>query len=178
MHAKAKYILNAAITAVFCLLIGPAPTLAQDRLYDPPRDLPAFDIYTLNDRRFIRSKLQGRWTLMTFWTTWCPYCLNEIPRLVALERQFERSDFEVMFISLDFAGSGRALLEKIERARLPDGFTSHYTDNPAVWNSMAINGVPSSYLVGPDGKLHRSFSGTREWTGQESLAFFNDLLDN
>ncbi len=42
---------------------------------------PAFDLPTLDDTRVTDADLQGKYTLVNFWNTWCGPCIDELPAL-------------------------------------------------------------------------------------------------
>ena len=44
---------------------------------------------------------QGKVTLVSYWTTWCPYCREEIPELKKIREDYSEDDLAVIGISLD-----------------------------------------------------------------------------
>lgn len=55
------------------------------------------------------SQYKGKVTLVTFWTTWCVPCKEELPKLKALHAKYQRQGFEVLGVNLDDANSGPAI---------------------------------------------------------------------
>jgi thiol-disulfide isomerase/thioredoxin len=48
------------------------------------------------------ADLRGKVVLVNFWATWCPYCLDELPILDRLRKEFEASgDFVLLPVSCD-----------------------------------------------------------------------------
>jgi thiol-disulfide isomerase/thioredoxin len=43
----------------------------------------------------------GKVLLISFWTTWCPGCRDEMPNLVKLQRKFGSQGFTVIAISVE-----------------------------------------------------------------------------
>lgn len=44
---------------------------------------------------------QNKYTLVFFWSSWCHYCENEIPKMIPLYKTYEKKGFEVVGVSLD-----------------------------------------------------------------------------
>ena len=47
------------------------------------------------------STFQGKSLLVTFWATWCPPCVQEIPSLIKLQNEYSADGFSVVAISVD-----------------------------------------------------------------------------
>lgn len=41
------------------------------------------------------------YTLVFFWSSWCHYCENEIPKMIPLYKSYEKKGFEIVGVSLD-----------------------------------------------------------------------------
>ena len=49
----------------------------------------------------LRANATNKYRLINVWATWCIPCVKEFPDLVAISRQFDMRDFELVTISLD-----------------------------------------------------------------------------
>jgi thiol-disulfide isomerase/thioredoxin len=47
------------------------------------------------------QRMKGKVVLIDFWATWCPSCLEEVPRVKILYEKFHGQGFEVIGVSLD-----------------------------------------------------------------------------
>ena len=47
------------------------------------------------------SSFEGKSLLVTFWATWCPPCIQEIPNLIKLQNEYRDTGFSVVAISVD-----------------------------------------------------------------------------
>ncbi len=54
--------------------------------------MPDFTVKTLQD-------FSGRPTVLSFWTTWCPYCLRQTPVMVEAHRRWQA--FGVEFVGIN-----------------------------------------------------------------------------
>jgi peroxiredoxin/thiol-disulfide isomerase/thioredoxin len=49
----------------------------------------------------LRSNPSGKHRLINLWATWCAPCVEEFPDLVAISRQYDRREFELITLSVD-----------------------------------------------------------------------------
>ncbi|HTN95110.1 MAG TPA: TlpA disulfide reductase family protein [Gallionella sp.] len=48
---------------------------------------------------------RGKWVLVSYWASWCPPCLDEIPELVSLHNAHHGKDLVVIGIAIDSGSS-------------------------------------------------------------------------
>jgi thiol-disulfide isomerase/thioredoxin len=65
----------------------------------PPAVMPAVGGNWVDIKGF-----RGSVILISFWTTWCPGCRDEIPDLIRLQKQYKPRGFTVVAISVDDDG--------------------------------------------------------------------------
>ena len=98
------------------------------------------------------SSLKGNYVLIDFWAAWCRPCRRENPNVVKLYEQYEGQNFEILGVSLD--RTKEAWVKAIEQ----DGLSWKHVSDLSYFNSVAaqayrIRSIPSTYLIGPDGKI-------------------------
>lgn len=104
-----------------------------------------------NTRRL--SDLRGHVVLIDFWASWCSPCRRENPNVVRLYQKYHDRGFEIYSVSLDKARE--PWLKAIADDHLD--WPNHVSDLQG-WTSAGgaaygIMSVPSTVLVGPDGKI-------------------------
>lgn len=92
---------------------------------------------------------KGKWVLVNYWATWCPPCLQEIPDLIALHEN-KKNNLVVIGVALDFRNAQQV-------TDFADGLMVNYPivlDNSQVVNQIGpVQGLPTTYLYNPDGKM-------------------------
>lgn len=92
---------------------------------------------------------KGKWVLVNYWATWCPPCLEEIPDLIALHEN-KKNNLVVIGVALDYRN-------KQQVTDFAEGLLVTYPivlGNPQIVNQIGpVQGLPTTYLYNPDGKM-------------------------
>ena len=92
---------------------------------------------------------KGKWVLVNYWATWCPPCQEEIPDLIALHEN-KKNNLVVLGVAMDY----RSAKEVTDFA---DGLLVDYPivlGTPEVVRQIGpVQGLPTTYLYDPEGKL-------------------------
>jgi peroxiredoxin len=157
---------------IFLLVTGLALALGSCRSSEPGKIGTTAPDFTVSDGQTTvqLSQLRGKPVLLNFWATWCPPCVQEVPDLVALQRQMG-GKVTVLAVSMDVdEGAYKAFTAK----NMPGVLTVRDPDH----KSSSLYGTfayPESYLIDKDGKIQRKFIGAVEWTSPDMIAYFKQL---
>jgi thiol-disulfide isomerase/thioredoxin len=96
-------------------------------------------------------------TLVHFWATWCPPCIQEAPKLQKLIRDYsDRPDFSVLMVAV--ADSS----DKVKTFLGPGSEMVLFDPNWKVANRYGTDKLPETYLV-VRGQVVRKFVGMTDW---------------
>jgi thiol-disulfide isomerase/thioredoxin len=107
--------------------------------------------FTVVDTKGKKHHLQdykGKWVLVNFWATWCPPCLEEMPDLQKLHET--RKDLVVIGIAMDYKDPNYVISFADD---LLVTFPIVLGNQEIAAQFGRINGLPTTYLYSPQGKL-------------------------
>jgi thiol-disulfide isomerase/thioredoxin len=98
--------------------------------------------------------LRGQWVVINYWAQWCKPCIEEIPELNTLDRDYP----QVTVLGVNYDGASGEELEA-QRQQLGVTFAS-LTDDPAeqLGKSRPIV-LPTTFIVNPEGELAEELMG-------------------
>jgi thiol-disulfide isomerase/thioredoxin len=132
----------------------------------PERSLPPeLVLETLDGVRMGPEALEGKVRVVTFWATWCRVCRLELPSVQRLHERWEGSD-QVVVVAISIDREGPAVVREHLEAR---GFTFPVAMAvPGTREAFGgIQGVPTTFIVGRDGRVHHVLVGV---SGPATLA--------
>lgn len=110
------------------------------------------------DRDVIRlNQYAGKPVVISFWATWCPYCLKELPILSSI-RKASKGEVQVIAINTENRDTFRRVtkvLKDLDLALL-------YDPDHRAQDDYAVTGLPHMLIIGRDGRIVRVFEGYNE----------------
>lgn len=114
---------------------------------------------------------KGKVVLVNFWATWCPPCVAEMPQLQELYKDYgDRVTF--LFVAHDKKDRVVKFMEQ-HGYDLPVYF--EVGEAPKVLTSKVL---PTTYIIGKDGKINVAETGAVNWNGPETRVILDKLLED
>ncbi|HEX8736240.1 MAG TPA: TlpA disulfide reductase family protein [Pyrinomonadaceae bacterium] len=144
-------------SAVFCLLLS----FAVFGQYNNKQIAEDFEASDLNGQSFSLADFKGKVVLLSFWSTRCPICQSEIPKLNRLTEKYNGKDVVFIGLTNDNETKINAFLKKnpFNFRITPNSFgvLLKYADKDGAGN---INmGYPAHYLINRQGEIELKKSG-------------------
>jgi thiol-disulfide isomerase/thioredoxin len=116
---------------------------------------PSFTVKTLSGTSFNSRDFKGKVLLVNFWATWCGPCKQEVPALTQLQDEYGNQGFQIIGISLDRTSAPVRQFVHTYRMSYPVAMGDR--DLAQVFGG--ISAVPTTFLIGRDGRVHYKVSG-------------------
>jgi thiol-disulfide isomerase/thioredoxin len=145
-----EWVAGLACTLAFLSASLPAQAIEQGA------NAPEFDVSGTNGNVKL-SALRGKLVYLDFWASWCGPCKRSFPWMNEMQKRYGAQGLQVVAVNLD-AKHGDAL---DFLAATPATFTVGFDPAAGVARSYGVKGMPSSLLIGPDGRviaLHEGFN--------------------
>jgi thiol-disulfide isomerase/thioredoxin len=113
---------------------------------------------------------QGKVVFLNFWATWCPPCIAEMPSMQELYDEY-KDDVAFVLVSNE---SVEVVTDFFGKHDYSFPVYSLKTGVPAIFETSTI---PSTYLIGPNGRLWISKTGAARWNSGKMKALLDSLID-
>jgi cytochrome c-type biogenesis protein len=109
---------------------------------------PDFTLAGDDGQTYQLSALRGQPVLVNFWASWCVPCREEMP---AFEQAFQQYGDGLTILAV---GYGEDIAQIGEyRAEMEVNFPLLSDQDMAVGDSFGVKGLPSTFVIGPDGRI-------------------------
>jgi len=104
------------------------------------------------------ASLKGKVVYVDFWASWCVPCRQSFPWMNAMHRQYGGAGLVVVAVNMDQTrADADAFLQKY-----PADFTVRFDPAGQLAPTFKVRGMPTSALLGRDGKVLLVHEGFRE----------------
>jgi cytochrome c biogenesis protein CcmG/thiol:disulfide interchange protein DsbE len=139
------------------LLIAAACALAfqASHAVEPGQPAPALSVTAQKGGVMSLGDFKGKVVYLDFWASWCGPCKQSFPFMNDMQAKYGAKGFQVVGINLDpKREDADGFLAKV-----PAAFAIGYDPKGDSPKRYAIQGMPTSILIGADGKVLKVHSG-------------------
>jgi peroxiredoxin len=153
----------------------PAVYLDALGIIPPTEDIEAIDftVTTLNGKTEQLSDHEGKVIFLNFWATWCGPCRAEVKDIDSLYGTLKEEEFMVMALSIQ---EEKKKVSKFMK-NFDIDFPVYLDSDGAVATKYGVTGIPTTYIIAPDGKIVGRAIGPREWASQDSIDLMRSLMN-
>lgn len=126
-------------------------------------------VHSLDGREFNMADAKGKVVFVNFWATWCLPCRAEMSSIQSLYDKVK--DEGVIFLCV--SKEDGATVSEFVREK---GYTFPiYTRSPELPLVFDVEGIPTTFIIGPDGKIALRHVGAAKWDDEGSVNFIRGL---
>lgn len=130
------------------------------------------NLMTAKGQRFKRTDYSGKLTVVNFWATWCPPCVEEIPSLNNLRKKMQGKPFEL--ISVNYAENEQIVKKFLKRVNVD--FPVLLDESGQVSADWHVLVYPSTFVITPTGEIEYGVNGAILWDSTEVVSKLKSLM--
>ena len=162
LHQRTRATCSAAAAGfVFAAMVNVAA--AADLVKWSGGKTPVLKLADANGRELDLAKHRGKVVVVNFWATWCEPCREEMPSLERLRTRMGEKAFEVVAVNV---GEAPERVARFTR-EVPVTFPIVYDREGAAAKAWKVRGYPTSFVVGPEGRIRYYYVGELDWSSAE-----------
>jgi len=141
------------------------------------RPAPLFTLPKLDGGEVSLADFHGKLVLLHFWASWCVPCRHEMPLLHQMEQKMEQkmdaAGFRMLCINVNRGGRRevQAFIDQVSPQ-----FHTLLDPEGRVRNRYAVRGLPTTYLIGGDGRIIGRIIGERDWSSPAVISMLMALV--
>ena len=140
-------------------------------LHVTDRAAPPLRLSDMDGKPFDLSQEKGRWVFVHFWASWCGPCRREIPAIQRMVEKFDSAAFALAIVNT--AESDDTVFTFL--GMLAPDLVPLLDRDGTVTETWKPRGLPSTYLVDPQGVIRFQALGGRPWDEAEYIDFLSTL---
>ncbi len=115
------------------------------------------------------SDYAGKAVVVSFWATWCGYCLKELPVLNAIQNSKVKDLVKVIAVNTEDKFTFRDASRTLRPYTI--GLTNDF--DKVASTAYGVSGIPHMLIIGKDGKIIRVYRGYDEKSLPQIVADIN-----
>lgn len=167
-----------AIVLLGVLLCCSGSVFASGKPGLQPGDMPPDSLGTTQRAQHVSvAALRGKVVVISFWATWCGYCMEEIPVLARLQSLASRRGLPLQVVAVNYREDRDTFVRtsRVLSRSLPELLVTWDRDG-AIGKPYGVNGIPVMVMLHRDGSIAHIHVGYGEDMLDTLLGEINALL--
>lgn len=179
-NGKANSLMGAA-AVLFAVLVGcgDAPAKVSEK-HPAATEKVAVQILDHDGIQQLIAGHQGKVVVVDCWSTSCPPCVEEFPKLVSLHKQYGPEKVACVSLSFDYEGVGMpeevepTVLAFLEKQGATFDNILNREESDVLYKKMQLASVPAIFVYDQNGQLVRKFEEAEGYNG--AIPLVEELL--
>ena len=149
------------------------PTEHKLRPYKGNPVPPPLKLTDLDGKVHDLADYKGQVVLVNFWASWCPPCVKEMPSMQRLKEKMAGKPFAILAVNM---AEPENEVRDFLTSKVTVDFPILMDRDGAALKAWKVFVFPTSFVVGPDGKIRYGLYGELEWDTDEAIHVVDNLL--
>jgi thiol-disulfide isomerase/thioredoxin len=149
------------------------PTERKLRPYKGNPVPPPLRLTDLDGKVHDLADYKGKVVLVNFWASWCPPCVKEMPSMQRLKEKMAGKPFVILAVNM---AEAETEVRDFLATKVKVDFPVLMDRDGAALKAWKVFVFPTSFVVGPEGKISYSLYGEFEWDTSEAIQAMDSLL--
>ncbi|MDT8282364.1 MAG: TlpA disulfide reductase family protein [Gammaproteobacteria bacterium] len=133
-----------------------------------------FILKDIDGETFELEQMRGNWVFLHFWASWCGPCRKEMPAVQKIATLIKDDKFQIVMVNM--AENEDIIFEFL--ASINVELNSLIDVDGLVTETWKPRGLPTTFLINPEGEIKYQAIGGRDWDKPEYIAFLKKLLSS
>lgn len=121
----------------------------QKALQSGEVEAPNFTLKDLEGKDMSLSDFRGKWVILDFWGSWCPWCIKGFPEL---KEAYQKYQGKLEIIGVDCRESEADWKAGVEKYQLP-WVNVYNPEGSSLLSEYGVQGFPTKAIIDPQGKI-------------------------
>lgn len=133
-----------------------------------------FTLRDLQGKKVEMADLKGKVIFLNLWATWCGPCRVEMPSIQHLYNSVDKDKVAFVILSLDQDDHHKKVAQYIRDKEFT--FPVYQPASPLP-KLLRVNTIPTTFIIGPDGKVKSKKTGMANYDTDEMREFLKGLAE-
>jgi len=130
-----------------------------------------FEMKDLKGNKFSFDQYKGKVIFINLWATWCGPCKAEMPGIQSVSEKLKDEPVEFVMLSVDKESALSKVIAYLENNQytfpvyMPHGYLPE---------QMQVPSIPTTFVIGKDGKVVMKETGTRNYDTRKMINFLTE----
>ncbi|MGZ3791045.1 MAG: TlpA family protein disulfide reductase [Bdellovibrio sp.] len=152
------------------------PTTNYSDLEKMEKDgIPNIKAKDIQGNIFELKQFQGKIVILNFWASWCSPCVEEVPSLIKLIKEF-KGNVQLIAISGDSNIEDIQVFLKSFPELKNENIKIVWDQDRSLMKQFGISRLPESLVINKQQKLAKKLVGSIDWFTKDSLDYINSII--
>ncbi|HEC11878.1 MAG TPA: TlpA family protein disulfide reductase [Acidiferrobacteraceae bacterium] len=157
-------------------LLSPVPLSSKAKIglakYRTATSTASLALEDLSGKLHALKDYRGQVVLLSFWASWCPPCVKEMPSQNRLQHRFYNKSLRILGVNVgEDAGTVNKFLSKVDV-----NFTILLDEDQRAYKDWKVYVVPTNFLIDKQGRIRYGSVGAADWDDPDVINIVARLL--